>query len=303
MALFDRAWQVIIGTPANPNQASYGSVGTGSTPLRVAFNVAKGQKGSPNKAVISIFNMAPQNRAAIRQGMLVTLSAGYNAQVQTLFAGVVTKVTAARAESDIVVMLECGDGESAITTVNFDRAYDAGTTLAQVLTDVATAMQLVTAGNPTGVDAGAALGIPPITYGKGLTVHGSVRNTLDKLCKPAGLEWSVQNGALQIIPLAHHSGEAAEVIGPDTGLIDVPSTDGEVTSFVALLNPRLAPGRLVQLQSSSINGFFKIRGGKWDGDSHGPKWQAAIEAVAAPNVFEVLPAAAGFNYETGVEVV
>lgn len=301
MLLFNRSYQVILGTPANPNQAVYGNTGDGAA-IRVAFDVEKCMKGSPNKAVVRLYNLAPKNRQVIQRGMLLTLAVGYRGAVQTLFLGCVRTSPSSRSGPDIVVAIEAGDGEAAITQVSLDRSYDAGVTLAQVLTDLAQQMQLVTSANPLGMTAGTAVGIPNVVYGKGLVVHGPVRDTLNKLCKPQGLEWSIQDGALNLIPQDKHTGEEAEVLTPQTGLLGVPSMDGEILRVTALMNPRLTPGRLIQVQSPSIEGYFKIRGGKWEGDSHADKWQCDLEAIPAPNVAQTLPATAGFDYSADVEV-
>lgn len=296
MRLYHKAYQLQVGTPRIPAMASYGNVGQ-SSPLRIAFDVEKGMTSSPNKGTIKIFNLSAKNRAQFVSGMLANLAVGYGDQMQTLFLGVVARVVSAREGPDIGTILECDDGGPVISQTHLHRSYGPGTLLSTILKDVATTMALVTATNPAGMDAGIALGIPKVSYAKGIAVSGPCSRILDRLCKPAGLEWSIQNNALQILPKKSHTGESAELLSKQTGLLGVPSTEKDKVVFSSLLNPRLTPGRQVLLKSLTVNGLYKIRGGKWMGDTHGPQWQCDIEAVGLHDSTQSLPSSSGFDFE------
>lgn len=285
-SLYGRRYELVLGTLAQREMAVYGnSPGTpGRRPsfLRVEFDLEKTSLSASNKGVIRITNMSVANRQNMRPGMIVSLSAGYDSQMQLLFLGGVTKVDMSRQGSELVTELEVGDAESTISQTTFDKSYPKGTRLAQVLSDMAVAMQVPTASAPTGSRFKVAVGVPNFAFSKGLTLHGPIRLSLSKLCKTFGLEWSLQSGALQIVPLMHHTGETAEAISPQTGLLGVPSFDGAVCTFGALLNARISPGRLVFLSSDFAVGAYRVRKVQYRGDTHGQNWMCEAECIPYP---------------------
>lgn len=306
-ALFGRAYALVIGAPGAAAAASFGNQGGRQSPLRIKFDIDKNVKGSPNKAKIEVYNMAPETRGRIDKGYLVELTVGYLGLVETLFIGSVAKAKTARQGSDIVTTMECGDGESAIMGATYDGSFPPNTTLATALQAIATAMSLTSDANPTGMAAGIAVAIPNVTYPK-LSLHGLCRDHLDQLLKGQGMEWNLQNGALNIMPKTFDTGESAIVVSENTGMLGVPSRSTNVLSFTSLLNPRITPGRLVQLQSvtnDQINGFYKVKSGKYEGDTHDSHWQVVAECVLQTNVRPrqqagAGDAATGFNYATAV---
>lgn len=300
--LFKRSYSVSLGPPNQTSAVAYGTIGKNPSPLRVRFDIDKNMCGSSNKSKIEIFNLSTESRQAIKKGYLLQLQAGYNGLVENLFVGNVITPTSTRNGADIITSLECGDGESSIIFAKLDKSYPAGVTLATILSDIAKAMGTTTSSNPAGVSAGIALGIPNVTYNKGFVAHGSCKDTLDKLVKPVGLEWTVQNGNLNIIPISLFDGKTAVLLSSETGMIGVPSQNQFFTQFTSLLNPKLVPGALVQLKSenTSLNGFYKIRRAHYEGDSHDTKWQVSCEAITQSNVVQNQLPAKGFDYTTAV---
>lgn len=310
--LFRRAYSLAIGPPHQTGALQYANfplVGVDnqqqkSSPLKIKFDINKNSVGSSNKSKIEIYNLSQESRNKINVGWVVRLQAGYNGLIDTIFFGSVAPngMKSERKEADIITTLECGDGESAIVMSRLDRAYPAGTTLAAILTDVAIAMNTVTAANTQQVNFGIALGIPNIVMSRGFTATGACRDTLDKLLLPNGMRWSVQNGNLNIIPVNATNGQAAVLISSDTGMIGTPSKNQGYFEFTSLLNPKLVPGAVIQIQSenTSLNGFYKIVEAHYEGDSHDTKWQVVCKCINQPGVGIVLRAANGDNYSQAV---
>lgn len=301
-ALFGRTYAVALtDAPGNPG-AQYGNAGNDPSPLRVSFDIERNNKGTPNKATISIYNLSPQTRGNIGKGTLITLSAGYGSLVGNLFLGVVVRPEVSRQGPDIITKLECGDGEAALAHSKINQTFPANppTQLADILRACAEAMSLTTPANPSGMNAGIALGIPVVTFPRGYVANGMVADVLNDLCKPRDLRWSIQNNALEIVPRGAHAGVDAVVLESDTGLIGIPSLNGKQGKFSALLNPQIAPNRLVRVSSLAdkrVNGFYKIQTAHYIGDSHDAKWQVDCEATLMPDAqAQTLPAASGFNY-------
>lgn len=302
--LFNRAYAVSIAPPGQTQSFQYGTLGLKPAPLRVRFDIDKNGVGSSNKAKIEIFNLSDQTRQQLKSGWSILLEAGYNGLTGIIFFGDISLegTTSTRNGPDIITAIMCGDGEAAIGFSTIDKNYPAGTTLAIVLQDIGTAMNTKTNTSPIGLNAGVGIGIPNVVFQRGLTLHGSCADALNKLLPPNGLKWNVDNGNLNILPVNSTNGNTAIVVSSNTGMIGVPSQNKNFMTFTSLLNPKLVPGALIQLvsQNTSLNGFYTINRAHYEGDSHDNKWQVECECVQANDVAQSLPAAQGFNYNTAV---
>lgn len=291
--LYARAYQLTLGPQAGGQGLQYGNIAGTTSALRISFNIDKPAVGCPNKGTVTLYNLSQSNRTALVQGYRLTLDAGYQGMVERVLFGKVWKVTTKREGPDIATTLEVIDGLESLMYAVLDRPYPPGTTLAQVLADVAKAMQAL---------PGVVLGLPAKTFPRGLTVHGLCRDTLRRLLQPLGLEASLSNGRLNILPKHAHLGSAAIVLSPRTGLLGVPNVSFTSTDFTALLNPKLVPGQLVQLVTANTNtsGFFKIRSAKLQGDTHAGNWQVSCQGVQLANALQDLKPARGFEYGQAV---
>lgn len=261
--LFDRAWAVTIGLP--------GETGFRYDSLKTTFEIEKTSASISNKAKIELYNLNDQSRLNFqRKGLQIRLEAGYRGLTEVLYIGDVTKTQSMRKGADIVTVFEAGDSEKALTTAHFQKSYPAGATFLQIISDLVKAL---------GVNQGPIIGIPNVKYNNGFSVSGSIKKVLDTLIPNQGLEWSIQNGYLQIIPVTAHNGDEAVFLSKDTGLIGVPSQKDSGVEFISLLNPKLLPGSPVQLDSTLFKGFYKLKKSKVEGDSHGQKWQITAEGV------------------------
>lgn len=290
--LFGRQYSVVIGAPNQTGAIQYGNVGKKPAPLRVKFDIEKNMLNVSNKAKIEIYNMSQQSRQAIKKGYLVQLKAGYKGLFQQLFVGNVLPngIGSTRHGPEILTALECGDGESSIVMARLDKSYSSGVTVLQILKDCAGAMNLEDDFNPDGVNSGLVYLPNNPAYGKGFNAKGPVSDTLNKILRPLGLEWSVQDGNLNVIPKTAHNGNQAIIVSTATGMIGVPSSNDQCMKFSSLLNPNLRPGALVKLESDNIalNGFYKIRKSHFEGDTHENKWNVDCECVTAPNIAQTL---------------
>lgn len=279
-ALFGRRWCVTLTSDVDTAVARYGNVDAAATPLRIVFDVTKNLLSSPNRGVIQITNMSSANRSKLRPGLNVALEVGYQGPLQLLFYGRLLTVKSERRISDVVTSLEIMDGDAAISTIPFDKPYPANSQTSQVINDIITLLAVPTAATPKGITSGPVSGLPSSNYSNGYTAHGSVRDTLNEICGTAGLEWSIQNNQMTIIPLNNHAGATGRLISKDTGMVGTPTFDGKLLTVSCLCDPLLVPGQTVMvIGQDGINGVFKIRGGKWQGDSSGDTWSVEIEAT------------------------
>lgn len=288
--LFNRKWAFTIGQP--------GQVGNVYTQLKTTFDIDKQIISSPNKSKIEVYNLTANQRKNIaisnpatgQIGDIIRLDAGYEGIVETLFIGDIARAKTTRKGPDIVTEFECGDTEKLLVYSHFEQSYPPGVTLVQIIKDCAVAL---------GTNIGSILGVPTKVYNSGVSFSGSVKSILDKLLVEPQLEWSVQNGTLNILPITAHLGQAAVLVSQTTGMIGVPSQGEGFVQFDSLLNPKLVPGALVVLESEVINGSFKLRRAHFEGDSHGQKWQVGCEATPILAA-QILPANRGLTFGSSV---
>lgn len=309
--LFSRTYSMQIGAPNQTTALQFSniSVGTGpssppSSAFRVSFEIDKNMFGaSPNKTKIEVWNLGYQNRSKIKPGYIIQLQAGYRGLMDTIFVGNVSALAGVKNERhgpDVITSFECGEGESVIVMSRLDKSYPAGTTLAAIINDIAASMSVSSVVTDQGVSNGGFQGIPNVTYGRGYTAKGPCKDSLDFLLKNAGLRWTVQNGTLVILPLSSTTNPESAILvssgitvdlasgisqfNPNkaTGLIGVPSVGNNLISFKTLLNPKIKPGALVQLQCEDVtlNGFYKVNRARYVGDTHdATKWHIECETV------------------------
>lgn len=273
--LFNRKWGVTL------KQVGSTDKGNLYTSLKTVFDIDKSSYSSSNKSKIEIYNLTETQRKGIaisnpqtgQLGDFIRLDAGYQGLLETLYVGDVVRATTERKGADIVTSFELGDSEKQLVYAHFEQSYPPGTTLAQIVIDCIDTL---------GVDEGIIDGIPDKTYNSGISFSGTVKSVLDKILNQpplVSLEWSVQNGEINILPLTKTIGTEAFLVSSKTGMIGIPSQGEGFVQFTMLLNPKLIPGTLVLLQTKTINGTFKIRRAHFEGDSHGQKWQVECEAT------------------------
>ena len=291
-ALFDRQWAVTIGLP--------GQEGSKYVDIRVTFEIEKTSDAAPNKGKVEIYNLSSDSIKKFQKGMQLRLDAGYKNLIETLYIGDIVKSYTKRNQQEVVTTFEVGDSERQLINAHYDRSYGAGTSNIDVLQDLAKAL---------GVSIGPVIGLTKVVYNSGVSFSGSVRRALEKMTKGLNLEFSVQNGVLQIIPLTAHNGDEAIVLSQSTGLTGIPSQGDGFVQFACLLNPKIHPGVPIQIISETpfigasgkpVNsGFFKVRKAKIEGDTHGDKWGIQGEAVPI-NARQIQPMNKGTNFSTAV---
>lgn len=277
--LFGRSWAFSIGLPGSPgNLYAMQSVGDSpaqfTTNLRIEMDIQKTSLSSSNKAKFKIYNFSDQSRQSYVKGLQFTLNAGYQNIVDTIFVGnISSRVMQERKGNLIITSFECGDGEQELYSNYINNTYPKKTPAQKIITDLVSGL---------GLSVGVVSGLQNVIYNNGFIASGGIKQILDRMLKKQNLEWSVQNGQVQIIPIKSHNGDTAVVVNQTTGLIGVPSkADGgdSIVTFSSLMNPKLVPGVPVQLTSDLFSGIFKVKNAHFDADSHGPKWQVTCECV------------------------
>jgi hypothetical protein len=286
---YGRSVRVVVG-PRDGGEAnewtsdSLQSVAPGVPPtlvtgLRIGFDIKRDSASEPSQGVVKLFNLSPASRAWLQSdGLSVRVEAGYGESTRALFVADVADVYHEKQASEWVTTIEGGDGESGYRDGRISFSGAPGITRRRVFDELARSI-----GVPLGV-------VPPIAstaYRTGVTLVGPARQYLDDLCDELGLRWSVQDGALQVIPRNGATTEQAVVISPEAGLIGRTALrradDGTAgVKFRVRLNGIIAPGRAVVIDDGDVSGTYVVEKAFHKGDSgYGAEYTTAVEATEA----------------------
>ncbi|WP_066733532.1 phage protein [Cupriavidus sp. D384] len=298
MARFDRTYRLLIGKPGQRGIEIL-------PPLRLTFDIDKDASEQTNQHRLRIYNLRPDTRRGIEvPDVHCTLHAGYVEEGGPLLlaAGAVTDAWTFRDGPDVVTELELRDGYVEVRDTAVSIGYGAGASAHRIVRDIAQQM---------GLPLVMADGVPDRMWQNGFAYYGPARQALHKVVQGAGLEWSIQNQTLQIVPRRGTSRRQAVVLAADTGLIGAPERTrhgarekarvrdeqtGKRQQLVSaaqqrdgwrvrsLLLPQINPGDLVKLESRTAEGLFRADAVKHTGDSDDGDWMTELQLVdrAAP---------------------
>lgn len=255
--------------------------------LDVAFDVTRSLKPEPNTAELKIWNLAEERRSQIESlaSVPVIIEAGYESGTSVIFHGDLRNAKTTREGPDLITSIESGDGEHAHRRARVNRSFSSGTPLSSVLDHLVRAMG-VGVGNAAEAIRAAELEGAGRLFREGVVLSGGAAVELDTLLRSCGLEYSIQDGALQVLTRGRPLAGTAVLLSPDTGLIESPTKelDEQRRPFVSakcLMIPDIVPGRLVRLQSAGISGQFRVEKAKYSGDTAATDWGIELDLRGA----------------------
>jgi hypothetical protein len=283
-------------------QARVNVAGKDYTGLRIGFTIEKDLTRAPNHAEVIIYNLARKTRDRLNRGdgkVPVVVEAGYrDTGMILLFAGEMREAFS-RPEPDgsWATILRAGDSDEALRTARGATGKRPGVSAERVISEQFAQLK-VGAGNlftelKTQL-SGADFSVEKLgaAFEKGFAGTGAVAEQLDKNMKSAGLEYSVQDGQMQVLKVGQALGTVATILAPQTGLEGSPEVDAKGTCHCRVrIIPGLGPGYPVQITRSSAEaigdllhfGFdvdrtvYRIEKTRYVGDTHGQDWNAEID--------------------------
>lgn len=239
---------------------------------------------------LQIFNLSDASRSQMTaHNMSVVLEAGYGNPPDStraiIFSGNSRLCDHKHESTEWETKIQCGDGEQLFQAVHISKSYSSLQPLVQAIRDVAGQLNINIGNLNAALNDG---GLPFQKFEHGLSLNGSGIDVFDSLMKTAGYDWSIQQGALQIIKKNDQLIETAVVLNKDTGLIGSPEHSNphksKKPSFLtarSLLNPKIRPGCTVRMDSIQVKGDFIVQKVVHTGDSHGADWTSHFEALAS----------------------
>ena len=240
--------------------------------LRIRFKAVKNEESKPNTMEIEVFNLSEKSRSLLEgKNTSLVLEAGYDGSTSVIFKGNITRVNHELEEADIISKIEAADGGSRYRKARIEKGIPPGAKTKQVIDELVKSL---------GLTQGPILGVPNTQYANGISLSGLAKDRLDDVCRKNRLQWSIQDGVVQIIPEAETTQDSAVLVSPDSGLIGSPTRTKTGVEFKMLLQPNLRPGRKVKLESRFIKGEFKVSRVDHSGDSHEGDFLSECEAIA-----------------------
>lgn len=246
---------------------------------RVSFRVVKTVGKEPNTCDLTVYNLAPTSRRLFaRRPLLVRLDCGYDGRLERVFTGDVVWSESRLERATWETRMMVGDGARAYRLARANRSFKAGVTLRAALNDLARDM---------------GLRLPLLTgpefsrqFPHGISLHGPARREMARLLAPYNMEWSVQDGRLQILRERDVRTNAPVFISADTGLIGSPEFGAPpekkqppVLRAACSIRPELTPGGKVQIESVEHKGVFKLRRVEHAADTHGSDHRSDMELL------------------------
>lgn len=284
-ALFGRICKLTIATPVSDptnfkdtTSSEVIEINGGDGGMRIQFKVKKTLKKEPNTSEIRVSNLSPDRRASLqKKGVKVLLEAGYkDTGLSRIFSGDVRTVDHVRSGADWETVMQLGDGERAWQFARVNESFAPGTPIANVVKTLAGSL---------GLDLGNTndqLKDITGTFDHGYCASGSASRAFDGVMKACRFDWSVQDGALQLLKPGQALSQSIPEISPSSGLVNspemgTPQKKGKPTlvKFDALLTP-VKPGAKARLKSERYDGDVRVVSVEFTGDTHGGDWYSKI---------------------------
>lgn len=297
--LFGRSATLIVGSTTDPTvhvQAQFNEENTQGldiSGLDIEFVVEKSLRAAePNTCQIKVFNMAPDHRQQLSGNapLTVNLEAGYITNTSQLYFAGARAAWSSREGTDIITHIESTDTIARPTGLHKTKKIPPGSTTGSIYRTTGARIPIAMAFQQIAESLGVGLGNLnqalaegsfPISSVNASALVGNGARRMTDLCRSAGLEWSIQDGVLQILNIAEALSTVNAIeLSEDTGLIESPSVDSQgALSCTALLIPGLAPGVLIDMDSEFVQGGYRIEKIRYVGSTRGQEWYAHIEAV------------------------
>lgn len=247
--------------------------------LRVSFDVEKSKDESPNNGKVQIWNLSDVNRKLLEsKDCILELKAGYDGDNALVIIGAIASCITTDDNADRMTELEVVDGRIAIRDTYVTLSINGKTGAQQVYENVAREM---------GIPIVFAEDIVFKDFPTGFSYVGTAKKVLDNISIYCGHTWSIQNQVLQVVMKGKPVNTRGYLLSNETGLISIPkrvsldegdqsNTGWEVEYF---LNAAIGINDIVQLQSSTANGYYKVDNIKMAGDNFSGDWKCTARLI------------------------
>lgn len=218
--------------------------------LTINFAIKKTDGQTPNTAAIRVYNLNDDTVKRIKKEFTrVTLQAGYESNYGVIFDGNVKQYTEGRENVvDHFLDIQAADGDESYNFAVVNATLSAGSKQRDQIESAAKTMQQL-GGTQTGYVSDDTDGeaLP-----RGKVMYGMARDYIRNSAASSACSWTIQNGKIQVVPLAGILPGQAVVLNSQSGLIGAPEQTNDGIKFRCLINPQLVIGGMVQINEKDI---------------------------------------------------
>ncbi len=248
--------------------------------LNVAFSVERTLRRRPGSVSVKVWNLSEDHRRQLESigagQVYCRLSAGYEGAIGQIFEGRLHRAIPSRSGADVIVEIKSRDGGHATSSARSSRSHAAGTSVSSVVSGLVGDLGLGLGNLPDVLDQMTIGGVS--SFGSGYVASGSTAEELDGLFDSAGFEWSVQDGAIQVLPRGRGLTRAAVRLVSSTGLLETGAPDerGRIECKAMMIPELCRPGQLFTLEESRA-GTYRIEKSKAAGEySSAQSWGVTV---------------------------
>jgi hypothetical protein len=267
--LFDRAYRLQVDTLLVSD-------------LQVTFEVKRSLSAkTANSAEVKLVNLAESTRKRL-QGMhdvFVSIEAGYSDGMSVIFRGELHEAFSTREGTEWSTQVTSNDGSTARKKKRIQHSFPANTRVSDIIVACAKALEVGLGNTEKAASSAAWFGVTPATVQTGYVASGDALSQLDRVCRSCGLEWSIQDNQLQLLPRGQPIAEQGIVLTPSSGLIGSPELGkGRMVRCRTLMIPNLLPGRRVELRTKHVQGVYRVETTHHKGDyASADEWGIELE--------------------------
>jgi hypothetical protein len=234
--LYGRKLSMVVGTS--------GGAALDFSAFRVTFSIRRGDIQTPNSADIRIYNVADATANRLtKEFTQVVVQAGYEGNFGLIFRGTIKQARTGRENAlDSYVSITAADGDEAYNFSTLAVSLAAGATPTDAVQAFIKYMPGIKQGYTPDLSTNGA--------SRGRVFYGQTRDELRDFARNNDCTWSIQDGALTLIPLTSFVPGDTIVISPSTGLVGVPEQTQNGIRMRVLLNPSIKIGQRVKLDST-----------------------------------------------------
>lgn len=290
-ANFDRQYRLTISVPGQSGFEVGRTSADCTRALHISFSIEKSDAESNNSGKITLWNLSKEHLSYLdKKDCAVLLKVGYGSRIATIFSGNITSVITQRDGADTMTEIEAVDGRVALRDTIISESY-IGEIYAKAILDDATNSMGVTVVYSEAAQAEAAVKKMP----NGFSYVGPAKTEIKKICDLCGLEWSMQNGVLQIKKPGEAISTLVYVLNKGSGLLDIPkriteASKGEAATVEGrdkkigweiryFMNGAVGVNDYIKLESNSVSGYFYVSKLSIDGDNLGGEWTCTAQIM------------------------
>lgn len=232
--------------------------------LDIEFDVPFDDNAEANEAEIRVYNLSNETILSMNWNDNITIEAGYKGDTGLIFNGYISSVRTKWEGVDKITTIKALDDSELQERDIVERTYKAGTNASYILKDLIGMLKVPLAAFKVRRD---------YTYKEEEKVSGGIMSNIQKYAEICGISVYINKGQLY----ARHLSEGDNinfVVNEDTGLIGSPEEFEEEIStesgsekikgykFKMLLQHQLTTAAIVNLQSRSVKGTFRVRSGQ-----------------------------------------